>query len=232
MKKVLTSSKLKMTFGLLLLVGLIVLFKVLNVQSYLKDILGRINNLGEVGMIVFIVVYIFAAVFFIPGSLLTLGAGAVFGVIKGSLIVSTAATLGATAAFLVGRYFARAWVAKKISGNEKFRIIDDAVAKDGWKIVALTRLSPVFPYTLLNYAYGLTNVSLHDYFFASWIGMMPGTLMYVYIGSLAGNLATLGASDRTKTPQEWALFGLGLVATIGVTVYVTKMAKTALNKKA
>ena len=113
----------------------------------------------------------------------------------------------------------------------RFKTIDDAVATEGWKIVGLTRLSPVFPFNLLNYAYGLTKVSLRDYFFASWIGMLPGTVMYVYIGSLIGDLARLGAGGRTRTGAEWALYVVGLVATVAVTVYVTRIARSALNKK-
>lgn len=188
-------------------------------------------GLGGWGPFIFIAIYIAACVLFIPGSILTLGAGVLFGVVKGSLIVSVAATLGATCAFLVGRYFAREWVAKKIEGNPKFKAIDEAVAREGWKIVGLVRLSPIFPFNLLNYAFGLTKVSLRDYFLASWIGMMPGTVMYVYIGSLAGDLASLGAGGRSRTGAEWTLYVVGLIATVAVTVYVTRLARKALEKK-
>jgi uncharacterized membrane protein YdjX (TVP38/TMEM64 family) len=155
----------------------------------------------------------------------------VYGVVFGTIYVSVASTLGATAAFLVGRYFARGWVASKVEGNERFAAIDEAVGREGWKIVGLTRLSPIFPFNMLNYAYGLTKVSLRDYFFASWIGMLPGTVMYVYIGTLAGDLATLGAGERSRTLGEWILLVVGLLATIAVTVYVTRIAKRALSKK-
>ena len=117
------------------------------------------------------------------------GAGVVFGLVRGFVIVSISATLGATAAFLVGRYLARAFIAAKIEGHPKFAAIDEAVAREGWKIVALLRLSPVVPFNVLNYAFGVTRVSLRDYVVASWIGMMPGTLLYVYLGSIAGDLA-------------------------------------------
>jgi uncharacterized membrane protein YdjX (TVP38/TMEM64 family) len=172
-------------------------------------------------------------VLFIPGSLLTLGSGVLFGVAWGSIFVSLASTLGATAAFLVGRYLARGWVAKQLEGKENFQAIDRAVAKEGWKIVGLTRLSPVFPFNLLNYAFGITQVSLRDYFFASWIGMMPGTVMYVYIGSLLGSLATLaaGVQERKRTQAEWALYAVGLIASVAVTVYVTRIAKKALESQ-
>ncbi len=199
--------------------------------TYLKSVLDQIADLGPLGPIIFIALYIVVTVMLLPGSILTLGAGVVFGVVRGSIFVSIAATLGATAAFLVGRYLARDWVAKRIEGNENFAAIDQAVAEEGWKIVGLTRLSPIFPFNLLNYAFSVTKVSLRDYFFASWIGMMPGTLMYVYIGSLAGDLATLGAQERTRTAGEWALYVVGLLATVAVTVYVTKVARRALEQR-
>lgn len=206
-------------------------FRYFHVQELLRRSLDWVAGLGPTGVIAFVVIYILACVFMLPGSVLTLGAGAVFGVVKGAAICSVAATLGATAAFLVGRYLARNRVARWIEGNERFRAIDEAVGREGWKIVGLTRLSPVFPFNLLNYAYGITKVSLRDYFFASWIGMLPGTLMYVYLGSLAGSLANLGGNGRGRTPAQWALYALGLLATVAVTVFVTRIARTALAKK-
>ena len=206
--------------------------KYLGLQERIVEALDWIKGLGPVGMVVFGGLYVFACIFFIPGSLLTLGAGSIYGVVTGSILVSVSSTLGATAAFLVGRYFARDWIAKKIEGNTRFTALDDAVAKEGWRIVGLTRLSPVFSFTLLNYAYGLTRVSLREYFFASWIGMMPGTVMYVYLGSLAGDLASLGAETAAApSGARWAINIIGLLATVLVTVSVTKIAKKALAEK-
>lgn len=205
--------------------AVVFLFANYDVRGLLRAALDRIAGLGVWGPVLFVVVYIVAAVFFIPGSALTLGAGALFGVVWGSVYVSVGATLGATAAFLVGRYVARGWVAKKMEGNTKFAAIDRAVADEGWKIVGLTRLSPVFPFTLLNYAFGLTRVKLRDYVLASWIGMMPGTVMYVYLGSLAR------AAGEKKSPAEWTLYGVGLAATIVVTVFVTRVARRALAER-
>ncbi|NEQ85588.1 MAG: TVP38/TMEM64 family protein, partial [Moorea sp. SIO2I5] len=161
------------------------------------------------------------------------GAGVVFGVVLGSIYVFIGATIGATAAFLVGRYLARDWIAQKIAGNEKFSAIDEAVGQEGFKIVLLTRLSPVFPFNLLNYAYGLTGVSLKDYVLGS-IGMIPGTVMYVYIGYLAGELAMIGSGDAPTNPKvQWAMGAIkiiGFIATVAVTLYVTNVAKKALDK--
>jgi len=208
-------------------VALVLALKYLHVQDALKAALDWIGKLGPWGPMIFIGIYVVATVLFIPGSVLTLGAGAVFGVALGSVCVSISATLGATAAFLVGRYLARDAIARKIARNEKFAAIDRAVADEGWKIVFLTRLSPVFPFTLLNYAFGLTRVRLSHYVLASWIGMMPGTVMYVYLGSLVN----VGAGHRQRTTGEWVLYGVGLLATIAVTVFVTRLARKALAKK-
>jgi uncharacterized membrane protein YdjX (TVP38/TMEM64 family) len=205
--------------------------KMLGIQQILINTLDWIKNLGTLGIAAFIIIYIVATVLFIPGSLLTLGAGVLYGVVGGSILVSAASTLAAGCAFLIGRYLARGWVSSKIEENQKFKVIDEAVAREGWKIVGLTRLSPLFPFNFLNYAFGLTKVTFKDYFLASWIGMIPGTVMYVYLGSVAGELATLGAEGRTRTTAEWILYGVGLVATVAVTIYVTKIAKKALNQK-
>ncbi len=202
--------------------------KYFHFRELLTSALRWVSGLGMWGPVIFIIIYIAACILLFPAAILTLGAGAIFGVVEGSVIVSISATLGATAAFLVGRYLARDWVARKIEENRKFQSIDEAVAKEGWKIVALTRLSPVFPFVLLNYAYGLTKVSLRDFFFASWIGMIPGTVMYVYIGSLAGDLAKLSAGGRARTSGEWVLYGVGFLATVAVTVFVTRIARRAL----
>ena len=201
--------------------------RIFDLPGLLTRSLSWIDSLGPIGPIVFILVYVLATVLFVPGSVLTLGAGAIFGVFAGSIYVSIAATLGATAAFLIGRHLARDWVAGRIEGNAKFKAIDEGVAREGWKIVGLVRLSPVFPFNLLNYAFGVTRVSLRDYFWASWVGMVPGTVMYVYIGSLGRDLAT----GRSRTPAEWTLYAVGLAATVGVTLFVTRLARRALEQR-
>jgi uncharacterized membrane protein YdjX (TVP38/TMEM64 family) len=202
-----------------------------NPQTILRDALQWIDSLGSLGAIAFITLYIIATVAFLPGSILTLGAGVVFGVVWGSLYVFIGATLGATAAFLVGRYLARGWVTRKIAGNKKFAAIDNAVGKAGLKIVLLTRLSPIFPFNLLNYALGITGVSLKDYFIGS-VGMIPGTIMYVYIGSLAGNLARIGTESQPTNPTvQWAIRIIGFIATVAVTIYVTRIARKALEEE-
>lgn len=199
-----------------------------SIQEAVQRILSQIQQLGAVGVAAFIVLYAIAAIAFIPGSLLTLGAGFVYGVVQGSFYVFMGASLGAVLAFLVGRYLARNWVAQKIEKAPKFKAIDEAVGREGFKIVLLTRLSPVFPFNLLNYAFGITGVSLRDYMLGC-VGMLPGTVLYVYLGSLAGNLATLGTETPSANPLlQWAVRGIGFAATLAVTLYITKIARKAL----
>jgi uncharacterized membrane protein YdjX (TVP38/TMEM64 family) len=199
-----------------------------NPQELLRSALKWVESLGYIGGLVFILIYIVSTVAFIPGSILTLGAGVLFGVVLGSLYVFVGATLGAIAAFLVGRYLARDWIGKKIEGNQKFAAIDRAVAHEGFKIVLLTRLSPVFPFNLLNYAFGVTGVTLKDYALAS-VGMFPGTVMYVYIGSLAGDIARLGSENQpTDSTIQWVIRIVGFIATVAVTLYVTSIARKAI----
>jgi uncharacterized membrane protein YdjX (TVP38/TMEM64 family) len=210
---------------------LMVLFQDLNFQEIPRYILIWVENLGSFGAIAFIGVYILATVSFFPGSILTLGAGVVFGVVFGSVYVLIGATLGAIAAFLIGRYFARDWVARKIQENSQFKAIDEAVGRQGFKIVFLTRLSPILPFIVLNYAYGVTKVSLKDYVLGS-VGMIPGTILYVYIGSLAGSLAKLGTATPTTNPNlQWTIRIVGLIATVAMTVSVSKIARKALEEE-
>jgi uncharacterized membrane protein YdjX (TVP38/TMEM64 family) len=196
------------------------------------EILNRVSALGPAAPLAYIAIYVVACVLFVPGSILTIGAGVLFGVVRGSIYVSIGATAGATAAFLLGRYLMRGWVARRIEHNARFRAIDDAVGREGWKIVALTRLSPVFPFNLLNYAFGLTNVRLLDYVAASWAGMIPGTLLYVYIGSLSGDLARAASRSAAARPAgAWVLNVVGFAATLAVAVYATRIGARVLREK-
>ena len=223
-------SVLKPIFLIVLLAAVIGGAWYFNIQEALKMALNWIATLGPWGPIIFIILYILATILCIPGSLLTLGAGAIFGMLWGSICVSIGATLGAAVAFLIGRYLARGWAKKRIEDNPKFKAISQAVAKEGWKIVLLTRLSPVFPFNLLNYAFGITQVSFKDYFFLTWVGITPGTVLYVYLGSLAGGLVKLGIEGRPPTLAQAAFYAAGLIATVIVAVYVTRIARKALKQ--
>lgn len=201
--------------------------------GYVQQFAKWVESLGVWGPIAFMAGYAVAAVAFVPGSLLTLAAGAIFGLGKGTVYVLIGASLGAALAFLVSRYIARGWIEKKLKGNERFAAIDRAVGKQGLKIVTLMRLSPIFPFNLLNYALGLTKVRFIDYLIAS-LGMLPGTFLYVFYGKAAGDVAALaaGGAQQEKGVGDWIVLGLGLLATIVVTAIVTRIARRALQEEA
>jgi uncharacterized membrane protein YdjX (TVP38/TMEM64 family) len=184
---------------------------------------------GMAGALLFLLGYVAATVAFVPGSLLTVAAGAIFGLAKGTALVFMAATLGAAAAFLVSRYLARPLMERRMAGNDRFAAIDRAIGQEGRKIVFLLRLSPIVPFNLLNYALGLTTVRFQDYVLAS-VGMLPATLLYVYYGKILGDVARVASGTPIpRGPEYYALLGIGLLATIAVTALVTRTARRALR---
>jgi uncharacterized membrane protein YdjX (TVP38/TMEM64 family) len=200
-------------------------------QAWLVGVLQWIEGLGAIAPLAFILLYLGITVAFVPASLVTLGAGVVFGLVQGTLLVFVGAMLGATAAFLIGRYLARDWVARRLAHRPRFQAIDDAIGREGRKIIFLIRLSPAFPFNLLNYGLGLTQVSLADYVVGT-LGILPGTVLYVYLGSLLGNLALLGSAqqpDPQAATAQWALRIVGLLATLAITAYITRIARRALQ---
>ncbi len=218
-----------------LLVSVIALFlamRFLPVQQWLKSFNDWVGQMGVVGVFIFIGVYVLATVLLAPGSILTIGAGFAFGLWKGFLAVSAGATLGASLAFLIGRFIARDKVEAIARRNETFREIDNAIGEEGAKLIFLLRLSPVIPFNLSNYFYGLTAVRFWPYALASWIGMMPGAFLYVYIGT-AGRAAVLAAAGGEAIKRGWpywTFLSVGLAATIAVTFWVTKIARSSLRK--
>ena len=206
------------------------MFELNLVPEILHNSLAGIQNLGLLGAIAFILLYVVTTIALVPGSILTLGAGVIFGVVWGSFYVFLGAICGETLAFLIGRYLARDWVYRKIQGNQQFLAINKALKQEGFKIILLTRLSPIFPFSLLNYAFGVTGVSLRDYFLGS-IGMIPMTITYVYFGSVAGDLATIGENVAIANEGlQWTIRIIGLIATIAATVYLTRIARQALEE--
>jgi uncharacterized membrane protein YdjX (TVP38/TMEM64 family) len=218
--------------GILVLLALALLVIVgRRLGGYVPQFAAWVGSLGFWGPLVFVVGYAIATVAFIPGSLLTLAAGAIFGLLDGTLYVFVGATLGSALAFLVARYVARRAVERRLEDHPKFEVVDQAVAREGLKIVFLLRLSPAFPYNLLNYALGLTSVRFRDYFIAS-LGMIPATFLYVYYGKALGSLAAVaGGAEVERGPGYWAVLGVGLVATLVVTTLVTRVARRALKEE-
>lgn len=216
-----------------ILAAFIALMTALPAKEWGASALAWVEQSGPLGYMVFVLLYVAFTVSFIPGFILTLGGGAVFGLWGGFVAVSVGSTIGAALAFLLGRGILRNKIERKIQSNQKFAAVDRAIGKQGWKIVFLTRLSPVFPFNLLNYAYGLTKIRFRDYVLASWIGMMPGTFVYVYVGSLLGDVARIFTGEKAETGTlEMALQIAGLFATFAVTVYVTRIARKALKEEA
>ncbi|MEG4533152.1 TVP38/TMEM64 family protein [Microcoleus sp. D2_18a_D3] len=217
----------------LLLALLIVATRSAYVQDVLRTLLIRIEDLGWWGPVAFVATYNLATVLFVPGSVLTLGGGAIFGLWWGSVYVFAASTLGAVFAFAIGRYLCRDRVVKYMESHPKFKALDRAVSQQGLKIVFLTRLCPLFPFNLLNYALGITQVSLKDYVLGSF-GMIPGTIMYVYSGSLVGEVAAIGTATVYASPQDsavkWLINIISFLATVAVTVFITRIASKALEE--
>jgi uncharacterized membrane protein YdjX (TVP38/TMEM64 family) len=196
--------------------------------GYVWDFARWVDGIGVWGPLVYVAGYVVAVVAFVPASLLTLAGGAIFGVAAGTAYAFVAATIGSSLAFLVSRHLARGWVERRVAGDARFAAIDRAVGREGRKIVFLLRLSPAFPFNLLNYALGLTRVRFADYLLAA-LGMLPGTLLYVYSGKVVGDVAALaGGAPIERGAGGTALLVVGLIATVVVTTLVTRIARRAL----
>lgn len=210
----------------LAVVAVVVLLRLLPVDDWLKLLQSWIESLGVFAPIVYVLVYVATTLLLIPGSVLTIGAAGIFTFWKAFAVVVVGANLGALAAFLLTRTFLRERVALWATGNPKFAALDRAIGREGVKMVLLVRLSPVFPFTLLNYFLGLTTVRVSSYVLGNLIGMLPGTFLYVYIGATARDALSAGA--RGTGTWELALRVVGLLATIAVVALVTRSARTAL----
>jgi uncharacterized membrane protein YdjX (TVP38/TMEM64 family) len=214
-----------------LVVGLFIAARMLPVARWLTEFNQWVAHLGIWGVVLFIAVYILATVLFFPASVLTIGAGFVFGVLLGTVTVSIASTTGAALAFLIARYLARDKIEEKVGSNQKFKQIDRTIGEQGAKLVFLLRLSPLIPFNLSNYFYGLTALKFWPYVLASWIGMLPATLLYVYLGAVGkAGLNAAAGQPFGHSPWEYVLFGTGLIATVVVTVWVTRIARRELSK--
>src|SRR4029453_1768565 len=218
---------------IVIVIALFLAMRFLPVQQWLRHFNDWVGQMGVAGILIFVGVYAVATVLLAPGAILTIGAGFAFGLWKGFLAVSAGATLGASLSFLVARFIARDKVEAIAKRNEKFRNIDNTTGKQGAKLVFLLRLHPVIPFNLSNYFYGLTGVKFWPYVLASWIGMMPGTFLYVYIGTAgkAAFAAAAGGEAIKHDWQYWTFFGIGLTTTVAVTVWVTKIAHNAVKEK-
>jgi uncharacterized membrane protein YdjX (TVP38/TMEM64 family) len=210
--------------GIAALTALFFLFRALPVKEWLVSFQQYVKGLGFAGYVLYALVYAVCCVLFVPASVLTLGAGAIYGLGTGTAVVLVGATLGATLSFLLARTVMRKRIEGMTAGNAKFQALDRAIGKEGAKIVFLVRLAPVFPFTYINYAFGLTGVKTLPYVVASFFGMIPGTFAYVYLGSAAAGAAS-GEADTTKKIVQIA----GAVVALVVTIFVARVATRAIK---
>lgn len=184
-----------------------------DIQAYFQQVFITLQSFGPWGVLVFIVVYVAGTLVFIPIILMFVAAGALFGIAGGFLAVSIATVISATGFFLAGRHFSRGWMLTKIATNPKIRKLDDAVTREGWKMVFFIRMSPILPFWVINYGLGLSKIPVLDYMMATWLGMAPGMLLYVCIGSFAGDMVLTGGATH-RQPIEWAFMAIGMVIAV------------------
>ena len=217
------SIVLKAVAAVAVLVALSILYRVLPVGAWLAAFRGWVSGLGTAGYAVYIVVYAACLVLFVPASILTLGAGLLFGVAKGAAVVIVGATAGAALSFLLARTVMRRRIESMAAANPRFRALDRAIAREGGRIVLLVRLSVVFPFTYSNYAFGLTGVGFGAYVLNTLVGIIPGTFAFVYIGALANEAATAGRA-------RILVYAAGAVVALFVSVWVGRIATRAIRE--
>lgn len=188
-----------------------------------------IEQSGWIGWIWFIVLYTLSCVFFLPGSVLSFGAGAVYGFWSGTLLVSISSVAGALANFLSTRYLLSGWMVRKFGHRRTFRALDHAVIQDGWRLVVLTRLSPLLPHSLVSCAFGLSRIPCWRYLLASWIGFLPISAAYACGGAVIGKAAKGGLHQGH---WAWAIYALEFGITILITIWITRIAHRALRNYA
>lgn len=219
--------------GVVLLVGAAIAAALIYpVGDWLDGLLDRLRELGVWGPILFSAIYALAAVLFVPASWLTLGAGYAFGFVVGAASALAGSLLGAMLSFFLGRTLARRAIEQRLAKSPRFAALDRGVAQEGLKLVLLVRLTPALPFAPANYAFGATRVHFRDYFLGSLFGMFPGCLMYTYLGFVAQSLTGMARGQSERTPAEWALLAVGLIATVAVTVVITRIARRALREAA
>ncbi len=221
-------KSLKLIVAILVVITLSILTVVLPVKEWIREFIDWVQQLGPAGVVIFIIAYALATVLFLPGWIFTVSAGLIYGIVAGTAIALTGAVIGASLAFLVARYLLRQNIEELTKKNPRFRAIDDAIGKNGWKIIGLLRLSPLIPFNLSNYFYGITAIPFWQYVLVSAVGMLPGTLLYAYLGAIGR--AGVSGSAASHNKWQYVLLAIGLIATVAVTILVSRIAKNALKK--
>ncbi len=198
---------------------------------WIVDFIHWVKGMGATGGALYALAYIAGTALFFSGLPLTLGAGFVYGAVIGTLVVSPASVAGACLAFLIARYFARDWVARRLKKYPQAAAIDRAIAKNGFKVVILLRLQPVVSFNMLNYGLGITRIRLRDYALASWIGMFPATVLFVYLGSVMSDASDLLRGRPNSGMAGRVLLWAGLIAVIVLVWWLGRIAKKALQEE-
>jgi uncharacterized membrane protein YdjX (TVP38/TMEM64 family) len=215
----------KLVAAAVLLAGFFVLLRVLPINQWLLQFQAYVRESGALGYVLYVLMYVLCCVLLIPAFILTLGAGAIFGFVKGSIIVVIGATLGATAAFLLARTVLRRRVETMAAGNPKFKALDRAIAREGAKIVLLIRLAPIFPFTWVNFVFGLTGIRTSHYILATFLGILPVTMAFVYASSAAADAVT-----QTMSTTRLVINIAGAACAVVATVVVARIAMTAVRR--
>jgi uncharacterized membrane protein YdjX (TVP38/TMEM64 family) len=216
---------------LLALVAVGVLVYALNRSGTFEAAIAAIGALGAWAKPAFVALHVLSVVAFVPSVLPTFAAGVVFGFAWGLPLTLLGAGLGAALAFWLGRTAARGWVERRFAHDPRFQALSRLARERGWKIVAMARLTPIFPFSIGNYAFGVTSISARHYFLATLLGTIPSNAVYVYLGDVTGKMAEATVSGRTRTPMEWALMIGGVVVAVVLAVYLRRVASEALAQE-
>ncbi len=214
----------------LLVAAILAVLVYFDAHEQVVRLLQWLDTQGLWAPVLFTLVMAAVVVLILPGVLFTTGAGFVFGVVEGAACVVLGTTIGATLAFLIARHLFGERATRYILSRPRLRLVSEELTPQGWKIVLLTRLVPFFPFKLSNYFFGLTRFSLRDFVLGTFVGVIPLSVHNVYLGSIAADIATLGARRPERSLLEWALYGGGFVATVAVLVYINRLARRALAR--
>ena len=210
--------------------GLLLAWRLLPVDELLQDATQGITEMGTWGAVAFVGLYMAATLLLVPAAPLSVAAGVIFGLMRGALLTWAAATVAALLAFLIARYAARESIARRARRYSKFDAIDHAIAEGGWRIVALLRLSPLVPFSVSNYLFGLTAVRFGGYALATAAAILPGTFAYVYVGYAGRSVIGMRSPD-TLGSARWVLITVGLTATVVATWYISRLARRILEER-
>ena len=200
--------------------------------QFLEHLQQSIQDMGALGILAFAGIFVLAQMFMVPVAPLGMAFGLFFGFAQGWPGLMFGCVIGASINFLISRHLARAAVTRWLGGNEKFRMIDRAVAREGWKIVALLRFVPI-PFGLANYCYGLTPVRFWPYLGATALAIIPPNCLFVWMGAtFHGSLSSLVGKGRAHHPLEYVFLGVGVIAAVLVLRYVAKVARKAVAVEA